>query len=84
LAVAPTLQIAPENWFGLSIVRRHLDGNQGPPSILTVEDVDWLKANISRVESLFSDAEVSKVSCEALIALENAVADELFGPSVEG
>jgi hypothetical protein len=81
LAVAPTAQLSPENWFRLSIIRRHLDKTSESGSTLTVEAIDWLRANASRVESLFLDARVSKMSCEALIALENAVADELFGPS---
>lgn len=83
LGVAPTLHLAPENWVRLPIIRKHLDGNQVPDGILTTEDIEWLKANISRVESLFADPETSQKSCKELITLGNQVAAELFGPIID-
>ncbi|GAA2545534.1 hypothetical protein [Mycolicibacterium diernhoferi] len=81
LATAPSSATAPENWFRLSIIRRFLDGTRASDAAVSVEAVDWLRANITRVESLFANPPTTKASCEALIALENSVADELFGPA---
>lgn len=67
LAVAPSLEPTSENWFRLSIVRRYLDGDKEAGSVLTVEGVDWLSANISLVESLFAGVEATKASCKALL-----------------
>lgn len=80
LATAPTAAIAPENWFRLSIIRRYLDGTVAAGGTINAEDLDWLKANMARVEGLFADTPKTQRSCKELITLENMVADELFGP----
>lgn len=80
MAAAPTTNAAPEYWFRLSVIRRHLEGTE-TSSPINAEAADWLRANIASVEGLFKDEATTIASCTALVSLENAVADELFGPS---
>ena len=80
LYLAPAKLTAPENWFRSSIIRQHLDGFDERNAISSVEAVDWLRDNISRIEELFSDSSAAR-SCEDLTALENANADKYWGPS---
>lgn len=80
VAAAPTANSAPENWFRLTIIRRHLDGTV-TPSPLNAEAADWLRTNTARVEGLFKDEATAITSCAALVSLEHAAADELFGRS---
>jgi hypothetical protein len=80
VAAAPTANSAPENWFRLSVIRRHLDGTS-TPSPFNAEAADWLRANVVRIEGIFKDEATAIESCAALVSLENAVADEMFGPS---
>lgn len=70
----------PENWFRLSIIRRHLDGTVAAGGTISTEDLDWLKAITTGVEGLFADAAKTQRSCEELITSENMVADELLDP----
>jgi hypothetical protein len=80
--VAPTgLASSPDDWFRIPVIRQHLDGfdetNRASPADL----VTWTRNNLSRIEEMFSSANAAK-SCEELIALEKALADKYFGPSI--
>ena len=48
--------------------------------MLTDELASWLSVNINRVLDLFVNDSIAASSCAALIALEEAKANKLFGP----
>ncbi|RAU93025.1 hypothetical protein DQP58_17295 [Mycobacterium colombiense] len=81
-AVAPTeLAGAPDNWFGISVIRQHLDdydelNRAGPAEMAT-----WTRTNLSRIEEMFSSANAQR-SCEVLIARRKAQAYKYFGPPI--
>jgi hypothetical protein len=80
--VAPTgLASSPDNWFRISVIRQHLDDFDERNRASPVDLVTWTRNNLSRIEEMFSSANAAK-SCEALIALEKALADKYFGPSI--
>jgi len=80
LVVAPTKLERSENWFRITSVRQYLDHEEERGTMLTDELALWLGHNINRVENLFSENSLAANSCAALIALEEAKANKLFGP----
>lgn len=79
LAVAPTQLLARENWFWLSVIRQHLDGDED--TVLDRGSIEWLNNNIDRIERLFENSTSAAQSCDALNALKEANAVRLFGPA---
>jgi len=79
VAVSPTRLEAVENWFRLTSIRQYLDGTEEVSTLLTDDLAAWLEQNISRVEGLFADP-IAQASCRDLIALEESMATDLFGP----
>jgi hypothetical protein len=77
---APTTSRSPENWFRVSIIREYLDSFDERGHASPAETAAWIRDNGERIESLFSDARVAE-SCRALTALEEAKANEYWGPS---
>jgi hypothetical protein len=80
LVVAPTKLETSENWFRITSVRQYLDHKDEQGTMLTDELASWLSLNINRVVELFADDSIAASSCAALIAIEEAKADKLFGP----
>jgi hypothetical protein len=80
LVVAPTKLETSENWFRITSVRQYLDHEEEHGTMLTDELVSWLSLNINRVVDLFADDSIAASSCAALIAIEEAKANKLFGP----
>ncbi|MGB7142847.1 hypothetical protein [Mycobacterium sp.] len=80
LVVAPTKLETSENWFRITSVRQYLDHKEEQGTMLTAELASWLSLNINRVVDLFADDSIAASSCAALIAIEEAKADKLFGP----
>jgi hypothetical protein len=80
LVVAPTKLENSENWFRITSVRQFLDHKEEQDTMLTDELASWLSVNINRVLDLFVNDSIAASSCEALIALEEAKANKLFGP----
>lgn len=79
LSVAPTKMETLENWFRITSVRQYLDHEVEHSTLLTDELASWITNNIARIEGLFADP-IAPDSCKALIDLEEAKANELFGP----
>jgi hypothetical protein len=80
LVVAPTKLETSENWFRITSVRQYLDHKEEQGTMLTDELASWLSLNINRVVELFADDSIAASSCAALIAIEEAKANKLFGP----
>lgn len=80
LVVAPTKLENSENWFRITSVRQFLDHKEEQDTMLTDELASWLSVNINRVLDLFVNDSIASSSCAALIALEEAKANKLFGP----
>jgi hypothetical protein len=80
LVVAPTNLENSENWFRITSVRQFLDHKEEQDTMLTDELASWLSVNINRVLDLFVNDSIAASSCAALIALEEAKANKLFGP----
>jgi hypothetical protein len=80
LVVAPTKLENSENWFRTTSVRQFLDHKEEQDTMLTDELASWLSVNINRVLDLFVNDSIAASSCAALIALEEAKANKLFGP----
>jgi hypothetical protein len=80
LVVAPTKLENSENWFRITSVRQFLDHKEEQDTMLTDELASWLSVNINRVLDLFVNDSIAASSCAALIALEEAKANKLFGP----
>jgi hypothetical protein len=80
LVVAPTKLETSENWFRITSVRQYLDHEEEHGTMLTDELASWLSLNINRVLELFADDSIAASSCAALIAIEEAKANKLFGP----
>jgi hypothetical protein len=80
LVVAPTKLETSENWFRITSVRQYLDHEEEQGTMLTDELASWLSLNINRVVDLFADDSIAASSCAALIAIEEAKANKLFGP----
>jgi hypothetical protein len=80
--VAPTvLASSSENWFRISVIRQHLDDYDETNRADPIDMVTWTRNNLSRIEEMFSSANAAK-SCDELIALEKALADKYYGPSI--
>jgi hypothetical protein len=80
LVVAPTKLKTSENWFRITSVRQYLDHVEEQGTMLTDELASWLSVNINRVLDLFVNDSIVATSCAALIALEEAKANKIFGP----
>jgi hypothetical protein len=80
LVVAPTKLETSENWFRITSVRQYLDHVEEQGTMLTDELASWLSVNINRVLDLFVNDSIVATSCAALIALEEAKANKIFGP----
>jgi hypothetical protein len=80
LVVAPTKLETSENWFRITSVRQYLDHKEEQGTMLTYELASWLSLNINRVLELFADDSIAASSCAALIAIEEAKANKIFGP----
>jgi hypothetical protein len=80
LVVAPTKLETSENWFRITSVRQYLDHEEEHGTMLTAELASWLSISINRILDLFANDSIAATSCAALIALEEAKADKLFGP----
>ncbi|MGC2798920.1 MAG: hypothetical protein WA290_20835 [Mycobacterium sp.] len=80
LVVAPTKLETSENWFRITSVRQYLDHVEEQGTMLTDELASWLSVNINRLLDLFADDSIAASSCAALIALEEAKANKIFGP----
>jgi hypothetical protein len=78
--VAPTKLETSENWFRITSVRQYLDHVEEQGTMLTDELASWLSVNINRVLDLFVNDSIAATSCAALIALEEAKANKIFGP----
>jgi hypothetical protein len=81
LVVAPTKLETSENWFRITSVRQYLDREEEHGTMLTDDLASWLSNNINRVLDLFTDDSIAASSCAALIALEEAKANKIFGPN---
>jgi hypothetical protein len=80
LGVAPTqFAASPENWFRIPVVRQYLDHYDEMNPVSPAETVAWIRENFGRIERLFS-ADSAANSCQALIALEEALANKYYGP----
>ena len=80
LVVAPTRLENSENWYRITSVRQFLDHKEEQDTMLTDELASWLSVNINRVLDLFANDSIAASSSAALIALEEAKANKLFGP----
>ena len=81
LVVAPTKLETSENWFRITSVRQYIDHVDEHGTMLTDDLASWLSNNINRVLDLFTDDSIAASSCAALIALEEAKANKIFGPN---
>ena len=81
LVVAPTKLETSEKWFRITSVRQYLDREEEHGTMLTDDLASWLSNNINRVLDLFTDDSIAASSCAALIALEEAKANKIFGPN---
>ncbi len=78
--VGPTkLASSPDNWFRGSIVRQYLDHFDETNPVSAVASAAWLRANLSRIEELFSENSAASTYAE-MIELEETVASKYFGP----
>ncbi|BBU24753.1 hypothetical protein [Mycobacterium xenopi] len=69
LTVAPTELATPENWFWVSLIRQHLNGDDEIEYLSTAEEIEWARENSGRIEQLFSDSSAIAKNCEALRTL---------------
>jgi hypothetical protein len=74
-------QALPKTRFRISVIRQHLDDYDETNRADPIDMVTWTRNNLSRIEEMFSSANAAK-SCDELIALEKALADKYYGPSI--
>jgi hypothetical protein len=78
LDVAPTELVAPENWFRISLIKQHLNGDDEIEHVSAADEIEWVRQNGSRVEQLFSDAATLETTCTTLRALRRSNANKYW------
>jgi hypothetical protein len=78
LDVAPTELAAPENWFRISLIKQHLNGDDEIEHVSAADEIEWVRQNGSRVEQLFSDAATLETTCTTLRALRRSNANKYW------
>lgn len=79
-AVAPTNLLSQKNWFRISIVRQYLEGLEDEKAISAEETASWVRANLGKIEGLFSDPSVTR-SVDDMRTLKKTSAEKRFGPA---
>lgn len=74
IVIAASRFTSQGNWFWISLIRQYLEGIDDIEYLSAVAEIDWARANISRIISLFKDDDIATRTCEALRVLrrENA------------
>lgn len=78
LDVAPTDLATPENWFRVSLIKQHLNGDDEIEYLAAADEIGWIRENGRRVEQLFSEASSLEGTCSTLRALRRSNANKYW------
>jgi hypothetical protein len=79
LAIVPTNM--PGNGFWISLIKQYLSGSEDIHYLSAVEEIEWARVNIRRIDELFSVTSDLESTCGTLRALMRSNAEKQWGPA---
>ena len=79
-ALAVQLQCAPDDWFGIGVVRRVVAGESWSSDLADQGAVEFLHANIEQLCAAAESVDRCTSLAEQLRVARSQRADEIFGP----